>query len=70
MCVKEWNLNILMLLLGNFEYDCCDFIQCRLMALLFFLSGLKKYLNANLGMQNPYGILNLLCRYSRKLEFN
>lgn len=67
---KEWNLNVLMLLVGNFEYDCCDFIECRLMGLLYFLSGLKKYLNANLGMQNSYGIFKLLRLYSRKLEFN
>lgn len=43
---KEWNLNILMLLISNFEYDCCDFIECRLMGLLFFLSSLKKIFNS------------------------
>lgn len=67
---KKWNLSVLMLLVGNFEYDYCDFIEYRLTGLLFFQSGLKKYLNANLGLQNLYGILNLLCLCSRKLEFN
>lgn len=58
-----------MLLVGNFEYDCCSFIEYGLMGLLFFLSGLKT-LNANLGMHNPYGILKLSCLCSRKLELN
>lgn len=63
---KKWNLSVLMLLVGNFEYDYCDFIEYRLTGLLFFQSGLKKYLNANLGMQNPYGILNLLMSLFKK----
>lgn len=32
-------------------------MECGLMGLPFFLSGLKKILKVNLGMYNPYGIL-------------
>lgn len=49
-----------MLLVSNFEYDCCNFMELGLMGLLFCPKWFKKYLsslNANLRMYNPYGIL-------------